>query len=87
MAEFGIRDVEGMRQIRIDIRDETVRIAHGALSNFAGDIAFTPRLPAAGDLLRSVFTKESRIRPFMSGTGRCARPSRPASRRSSPTTR
>lgn len=70
MAEFGIREVEGMRQIRIDIRDETIRIARGALSNFAGDIQFKPRLPGIGDLVRSLFTHESRIRPFMSGTGR-----------------
>ncbi|MFO7854101.1 MAG: AIM24 family protein [Paracoccaceae bacterium] len=70
MAEFSIREVEGMRQVRVDLRDETIRIAHGALSNFAGKIRFKPRLPGAGDLFRSMFTQESRIRPYLSGTGR-----------------
>jgi uncharacterized protein (AIM24 family) len=70
MAEFAIREIEGMRQVRIDLEDETVRIAHGALSNYFGEIGFKPRLPGAGDLFRSLFTKESRIRPYLSGTGR-----------------
>ena len=29
MAEFSVREVEGMRQVRIDIRDETVRARRG----------------------------------------------------------
>ena len=29
MAEFTVREVEGMRQVRIDIRDETVRARRG----------------------------------------------------------
>ncbi len=69
MATFRIRDVEGMRQVCIDINDETVRAARGALSNMSGQIDFTPRLPGIGDAIRSVFTNESRIRPFYRGTG------------------
>ena len=37
MAEFTVREVEGMRQVRIDIRDETVRARRGAMSNMRGD--------------------------------------------------
>ena len=36
MANFSIREVEGMRQIRIDIDNETVRARRGALSNMRG---------------------------------------------------
>lgn len=70
MAEFRIRDVEGMRQVCIEIDRETVRAARGALSNLTGEIEFTPRLPGAGDVFRSIFTDEARIRPFYSGRGR-----------------
>jgi uncharacterized protein (AIM24 family) len=69
MAEFSVREVEGMRQVQIDIRDETVRACRGAMSNVRGDITLTPRLPRVGDMVRSVFTSEARIRPFYSGTG------------------
>lgn len=69
MAEFALREVEGMRQVRIDICDEAVRARSGALLNMSGAIAFTPRLPGAGDMVRSLFTREARIRPFYEGTG------------------
>lgn len=69
MADFQVRNIEGMRQVRIDMQDETVRAARGALSNFSGSISFTPTLPALGDVFRSLFARESRVRPFYSGTG------------------
>jgi len=34
-----------------------------------GRITLTPRLPAVGDVARSMFTSEARIRPFYTGTG------------------
>lgn len=69
MATFEIREVEGMRQIYIEIQDESVRIARGALSNLNGNISFKPTLPGIGDMFRSVFTQETRIRPFLTGKG------------------
>jgi len=69
MAEFNVREVEGMRQVRIDIHDETVRACRGAMSNMRGQVTLTPRLPAAGDAVRSFFTSEARVRPFYTGTG------------------
>lgn len=69
MAEFTTREVEGMRQVAIEIRDEAVRARRGAMSNMRGDITLTPRLPGIGDLWRSIFTKEARIRPWYHGTG------------------
>ena len=69
MAHFEVRNIEGMRQVQINLQDESVRAARGAMSNFSGDIAFTPRLPSASDMFRSIFARESRIRPFYTGTG------------------
>jgi uncharacterized protein (AIM24 family) len=58
-----------MRQVRIDIRDEAVRARAGALSNMTGRIKLTPRVPGAGEIFRSMFTREARVRPFYEGTG------------------
>jgi uncharacterized protein (AIM24 family) len=69
MAKFTIREVEGMRQVRLDIDDEVVRARRGAMSNMRGEVTLTPRLPGAGDVFRAIFTDEARIRPFYSGTG------------------
>jgi uncharacterized protein (AIM24 family) len=69
MADFVIREVEGMRQVQVDIRDETVRARRGAMSNMRGAITLTPRLPSAGDVARAWFTSEARIRPYYTGTG------------------
>jgi uncharacterized protein (AIM24 family) len=69
MAEFSIREMEGMRQIRIDISNETVRARRGALSNMRGNIQLVPRPPSPRDLFRSLFTSEARIRPYYTGTG------------------
>jgi uncharacterized protein (AIM24 family) len=69
MAEIIIRDIEGMRQVQLDIRDETVRARKGAMSNMRGKITFLPRLPGGGDVLRSMVVKEPAIRPYFTGTG------------------
>ena len=39
------------------------------MSNMRGSITLTPRLPGAGDIFRSLFTSEARVRPFYTGTG------------------
>lgn len=69
MAEFSVREVEGMRQVRIDIENETVRAAAGALSNMRGAIAMTAALPGPREFVRSLNTREARVRPRYSGTG------------------
>ncbi len=58
-----------MRQVRIDIANETVRARRGALSNMFGSIQLVPNLPGAGDVFRSLFNSEARVRPYYSGTG------------------
>lgn len=69
MAEFAIRDVEGMRQVCIDIVDETIRTRRGALSNMRGTIAVKAPLPGPRDLFRSLFVDEARLRPSYTGSG------------------
>ena len=69
MAQFTIRDVEGMRQVRIEINNEQVRARKGAMSNTRGQIKLTPRVPGMMDIIRSVYNDEARIRPWYQGTG------------------
>lgn len=69
MAEFSIREVEGMRQVCIDIRDETIRTRRGALSNMRGNLTVKAPLPGLRDLFRSLFVDEARIRPSYTGSG------------------
>jgi uncharacterized protein (AIM24 family) len=69
MSEFSVREVEGMRQVCIDIHDETVRARAGALKIYQGSIDFVPRLPRVVDVWRSIFTREARVRPYYTGTG------------------
>lgn len=69
MAEFSIREVEGMRQVCIDLADETIRTRRGALSNMRGEITVKAPLPGLRDLFRSIFVDEARIRPSYTGTG------------------
>jgi uncharacterized protein (AIM24 family) len=69
MAEFSIREVEGMRQVCIDVTDETIRTRRGALSNMRGALTVKAPLPGLRDLFRSIFVDEARIRPSYTGTG------------------
>jgi uncharacterized protein (AIM24 family) len=69
MATFTIRDVEGMRQVRIDIENERVRACKGAMSNTRGNVKLIPRVPSLMDAFRSVYNDEARIRPWYEGSG------------------
>ncbi len=59
MAEFSIRDVEGMRQVRIEIADEMVRARKGAMSNLRGKIRLIPRLPGERSLAQPVHPRRN----------------------------
>jgi uncharacterized protein (AIM24 family) len=69
VAEFTIRDVEGMRQLRIDLRNESIRSVRCALSHMSGSLKMTAPIPGPGALLRSWISREAAIRPRYSGTG------------------
>ena len=69
MADFRICELEGMRWVRIAIRDETVRAEAGALSYLQGDIRITARPPSPLSALKSAMSDEALVRPSYSGTG------------------
>jgi uncharacterized protein (AIM24 family) len=69
MAEFEVCELEGMRWVKIGLRDETVRAEAGALSHLQGDITITARLPSIGSAIKSMISDESVVRPSYTGTG------------------
>jgi uncharacterized protein (AIM24 family) len=69
MATFTIRDIEGMRQLRIDIENERVRARKGAMSNTRGHVKLIPRVPTVMDAFRSIYNEEARVRPWYEGSG------------------
>jgi uncharacterized protein (AIM24 family) len=69
MADFEICELEGMRWVRIKIRDETVRAEAGALSHMQGDIRVNVRLPSPLSALKSIISDEALVRPSYTGTG------------------
>ena len=65
MADFEIREIEGMRQICVGIRDEVARARRGALSAMLGEIELTPRLPGrAICCVRRLPTRRGSVRPI-----------------------
>jgi uncharacterized protein (AIM24 family) len=69
MAEFEVCELQGMRWVQIELRDETVRAEAGALSHMQGDIRITARVPSIGSAIKSMISDESVVRPSYSGTG------------------
>ena len=69
MATFSIREIEGMRQIKVDLEADSFRARRGALSNMMGAIEMIPRLPGPLEFVRSLYNDEARIRPEYRGTG------------------
>jgi uncharacterized protein (AIM24 family) len=69
MADFRICELEGMRWVQIELRDETVRAEAGALSYLQGDISITAKPPSPLGALKSAISGEALVRPSYSGTG------------------
>jgi uncharacterized protein (AIM24 family) len=69
VATFSVREVEGMRQVRIDLADEAVRVEAGAMSTMRGDIRLTTPIPGPLSLIRSALTDEAAVRPSYAGSG------------------
>jgi uncharacterized protein (AIM24 family) len=69
MANFKICELEGMRWVQIEIRDETVRAEAGALSYMQGDIRVTARPPSPLGAIKSAISNEALVRPSFAGTG------------------
>ena len=69
MAEFKICELEGMRWVQIQIRDEAVRAEAGALSYMQGDIRITARPPSPLGAIKSAISNVALVRPTFAGTG------------------
>jgi uncharacterized protein (AIM24 family) len=69
MAQFEVLEQEGMRFVKITLRDETVRAEAGALSYMVGNITVHARLPTIAAYIRSTLADEAVIRPEYTGTG------------------
>lgn len=69
MAEFKVCELEGMRWVQIEVRNETVRAEAGALSYLQGDIRITARPPSPLSALKSAISNEALVRPSFTGTG------------------
>jgi uncharacterized protein (AIM24 family) len=69
MARFDIEQEEGMRWLKVSLRDETVRTRKGALNHMTGGIVMDAPLPGFHDILVSCVSDESPWRPRFTGTG------------------
>jgi uncharacterized protein (AIM24 family) len=69
MAHFDVLEQEGMRFVKITLRDETVRAESGALSSMTGNITMDVPLPSVGRIFKSYLSEQNYIRPTYTGTG------------------
>lgn len=69
MAHFEILEEEGMRYVRVQMRDETVRAESGALAFMRGAITMKARIPSIGAVIRAGLSEERAVRPTFTGTG------------------
>jgi uncharacterized protein (AIM24 family) len=69
VASFEILEEEGMRYVRVQLQDETVRAESGALAFMRGSITMKARIPSVAAVLRSSLSEERAVRPTFTGTG------------------
>jgi uncharacterized protein (AIM24 family) len=69
MAQFEIVEQEGVRLVKITLKDETVRTEAGALYYMRGALKMESKTPGVGGFLKSLATGEKVFRPTYTGTG------------------
>ena len=69
MAQFEVHEEEGMRYVRVVLRDETVRAEAGALAYMRGNLRMTAKIPSIFDVIRSGLLEQQAVRPSYTGTG------------------
>jgi uncharacterized protein (AIM24 family) len=69
MAKFEILQAENMRWVKVTLDNETVRAEKGALNGMVGDITMDVPLPRPRDVIVSMVSDESPLRPRYHGTG------------------
>jgi uncharacterized protein (AIM24 family) len=69
LAQFDILEEEGMRYVRVLMRDETVRAEAGALAFMRGAVTMKAAIPSVAAVLRASLSDERAVRPSFTGTG------------------
>ena len=69
MARFEVESSEGMRWVRVDLKNDDVRTERGALNHMKGTIALDVPFPTLKTWWVSLFSDESPLRPRYHGTG------------------
>lgn len=69
MTRFEVESSEGMRWVRVDLKDDDVRTERGALNHMKGAVAMDVPFPTLKTWWVSLFSDESPLRPRYHGTG------------------
>lgn len=69
MAQFTVIEQEGMRLVRIDLNNETVRTEAGAMYYMRGRIQMETKAPGLGGFFKAMASGETIFRPTYTGTG------------------
>ncbi|MBL9128302.1 MAG: AIM24 family protein [Verrucomicrobiales bacterium] len=69
MAHFEIIEQEGVRLVKVTLREETVRTESGALYYMKGPIVMESKAPGLGGFFKALATGEKIFRPTYTGTG------------------
>ncbi|MGE3311117.1 MAG: AIM24 family protein [Limisphaerales bacterium] len=69
MAQFEIIEQEGVRLVKVTLRDETIRTESGALYYMKGAITMESKSPGLGGFFKALATGEKIFRPTYTGTG------------------
>ena len=66
---FEILQKEFVKMLSVTLENSAVRYEAGAMHYMRGDLNIESNLPSGGKLLKSMLTKESAVKPVISGTG------------------
>ncbi len=69
MPDFEIQTKQLMRIVKIDLKDEAVRVEAGAMYYMLGSVSMEAQLPSVGGFLKSMVTSEKAVKPIYKGTG------------------
>jgi uncharacterized protein (AIM24 family) len=69
MAEFDIQQSEGMRWVKVTLRNDAIRAETGAMNHYVGDISMDTPWPGLRSCWVSLFSQESLFRPCFRGSG------------------
>ncbi|MBD1920079.1 AIM24 family protein [Microcoleus sp. FACHB-831] len=69
MAQFEVIEKEGLRLVKVTLRNEMVRTESGAMYYMLGNILMESKAPSAGGFFKALATGENIFRPTYTGTG------------------